>query len=652
MTFLRRFGQYPGNSVVTQIEGITIIDLIPAGAALGVGSGVACVVGEFVDMTYATAVSATGVVTTKPQPVEVFSDADILAKVGGFDETIGEFGKSCGNGFVEVRGHQFNRLVVVPVNLASSNGIRLWRDLPTNRSATDSTPITVVSPATVLAGREFKNGANRVRVAKRVTFTGGLDVAHAVDGAQASNTGPAATGVFTSASAGFVAAGVAKGDLLVLGVIGGAGVPGTYRILSVDSATQLTVERLDGATFTWAVVAALPYRVHSRAHADSGPSAALADVGGYVVPARPLDATVTAAALLTPSLIPPANAATSWDPLSGLTGAVMPGGGGGLAYTAAVQAPNAASAAGIDALYALAIDSLLADSPPASDDNITWAARKSSSIAVKLRTHAATQSGQGRGRVVVVSPALDQVSLTTVGGDAYPGVGANRSERTFYSWPGALTFVQEAIGFNVRGADGVLYSDGNLDVTGDSFLASVMSVLNPERNPGESSATTRRALQSVLGYQRAAPVLGIGEYTYMRQQGVCGLRVDRTAGPLFQSGVTTSLVSGEKNINRRRFADFVQDSLAEELGPFNKLPVDDNFIDGVLTQATSFLEGLLSPNDRRLSRIEDYRLDAKSGNTDDAKKAGIFVLNVQVKMLSTADFIVVPVAVGPGLSLT
>lgn len=651
MAFIRRFSDNPGVAVLTQIEGVSIIDITPAGASFGVGTGVACLVGECADMTSAVAVSAAGVVTTRPQPIEVFSDQDLIGKIGGFDSTIGEFGKSCGNAFVELRNKQFNRLVVVPVNLASANGARLVRDLPTNKSATDPNPITPVGAASVSAGREFKSGANRVRAAKSVTFSSDLFTVQAIDGVQVANTGPAATATFTSATGGFVAAGVVKGDVLVLGVIGGAGLPGTYRILSVDSATQLTVERLDGVTFTWAGVTALPYRTHPRAAADTGPSASFAEVAGYLVPARPLDATITAGTLLPPTLLPPAGSATAWDPLSGLTLIAMPGGGGGLTYTAAVQAPNAASAAGLDALYATAIDSLLADLSPANEVNIIWAARKSASIAVKLRTHAPTQSGQGLGRVALVSPPLDQVNLTTVGGSASPGVGANRGERTFYSWPGTLTFVQEAIGANVKGADGVNYADGNLDVTGDGWLASVLSVLAPERNPGEASATTRRALQSILGYQRSAPVLGMGEYIYMRGQGICGIRIDRTAGPVFQSGVTSSLVTGEKNINRRRFADFIEDSLAAQLVAFNKLPVSSAFIDGVLLTATSFLDPLVSRNSPAAARMAGYVLDPKSGNTPAAQKLGIFVLDVRVDMLSTADFIVIPVAVGPGLEL-
>jgi hypothetical protein len=652
MGFIRRFSAFPGVDVITQIEGVDIIDLTPPGPITGVGTGVACVVGEFADMTYGVAISSAGVVSTAPQAVEIFSSADLLGKVGGFDETIGEFGVSMGNGFVEVRNKKYSRLIVVPVNLASSRGVRVFRDLPTNRGATDPTSIVPVQAAAVLAGREFKSGSNRVRIGRQVNFSNALAYASGTDGAQASNAGPAATGVFTSAGSTFQTAGAQKGDILVLGVIGGSGLPGTYRIVSVDSQTQITVERMDGASFTWASISSLPFRLHPAATADSvGPGFDAADAGGYTVPARPLDATITSGTVLTPTIIPSAGTATSWDTLSGL-GARANGDGTGLIYTSAVQAPNAVSASAIDTLYGTAIDVLLNDAAPQNDVDLVWAARKSSTIASKLKAHADAQSAQGRGRIAAISPPLTTLTVTAAIAATYPGVGGNRDERVAYNWVGALTQIPEAVGFALKGADGVLYSDGKVDTTFDSWAVSVMSQIQPERNPGELSKTVANALQAILGYQRAAPNLGISEFMTLRAQGIMGLRIDRAFGPCIQSGITTSLKTGEKNMNRRRFADFIEDSLADALIEFNKLPVDANFIDGVMGEATAFMENLLAPNNPPASRIRGYTLDDKSGNTPDMEDLGIFVITVGVKMKITADFIVLPVSVGPGVEVS
>lgn len=652
MSFVRRYTSYPGLETITAIEGAIIIDLVPPGSIQGVGTGVACCVGECPDLTYATAVAADGSVTTRATPTEVFSAQDLVNKIGSFDETVGEFGKSGGNLFTDIRGKRFARLVVVPINLASPKGARVFRDLPTNKSATDPNPIVPMAAAGVAAGREFKTGANRVRIGKRVVFSDSLSFVSAIDGVQVTNAGPAATAAFTSATGAFVVNGVRIGDILVLGVIGGAGVPGTYRVKTVDSATQLTVERMDGVNFTWAGVTALPFRLHAGATADSGGVNDAVTVNGYSVPARPLDATIAAATLVPPTVVPAAGTATTWDPLSGLTLRTMPGGGGGLTYDANVQAVNAVSHASLDALYVSAIDTLLSDVSPANEVNILWASRKSTNIATKLKTHALTQSAQGAGRMSVSSPALDQVSLTVITGDTAPGVGANRDERVIYSWPGAATFVPEAVGLSVKGADQVAHVDGLLDLSFDSWEASAISLLPPERNPGEASPTTKLAFGSVLGLQRLAPTLGIAEYTLLRQKGISALRIDKTAGPIIQSGITTSLVSGTRNINRRRMADFIEDSLASRLVQYAKLPLTQQLKDGAAAETVAFLTDLKSANNPAAQRINDFFVDTKSGNTPQLEAAGVFVINVNVRTLATADFIVIQAAIGEGVEIS
>ena len=60
--FIRRFGFSPGVETITLIEGVIIVDLPPPGAINGVSAGTVGMVGEFPDMTYATAVDVAGLV--------------------------------------------------------------------------------------------------------------------------------------------------------------------------------------------------------------------------------------------------------------------------------------------------------------------------------------------------------------------------------------------------------------------------------------------------------------------------------------------------------------------------------------------------------------------------------------------------------------
>lgn len=654
--FLRRFGFFPGSELITQIEGVVIVDLPPPGSIQGVGTGTVALVGEFADMTYAVSVASDGTVTTNPQPVEVFSSQDMLNKVGGWDETLGEFGGDGGSGFLELRNKRFTRLVLVPVNLASSKGIRLWRKLPTNQSATVALPVVPVQQGIVAAGREFKSGANRVRVGKRVSFTSLDPIVSGTDGAVTS-AGAAATQSFDSATGAFVANGIKEGDILVVGVIGAGGAQGanadTYRVVSITDADTIVVQKMDGTNFDWTTGTGMAWRLHHASDADTGLDHQFSEEQGYLIPARPLDATVAASTLLTPTVVPPALSASSADPLSGLAARTTTN-AAGLVYTAAIQAPNAPNVAGIDALYQLAINALLNDETPSNEVDIVFSARKSANIRNYLKQHVLDASARALTRVETSSPSLDAVlSVSAAVADSDPGVGANRDERVIYDWPGVRTFVPEAVGFSVKLADGTTTSDGILDVTSDGWMAVVLSNLPPERNPGQSAPPVPELLSPILGFQRGlTDKLNMNHYIQLRSKGIAAPRIDRSAGPIFQSGITTSLTAGQKNINRRRMADFIEDSIAIRINQYVKLLLTDDVKDSAVSEIEAFLTELRSPDNPPAQRIADYAVDRVSGNTPQLEAQGIFVIIVQVRTLSTADFIVLQFEIGEGVTPT
>lgn len=813
--FIRRFGYYPGTEVLTQIEGVAIIDLPPPGSVEGVGTGVVAAVGECSDMTYATTVDSSGNVSTKIQPQEILSGQDLTNKFGGFDDTLGQFGGTEGNLLASLRNKKFSRLIVAPVNLASAKGSRMFRDLPMCRSQADSNPVVPVLGGSIAAGREFRSGVGRIKAARRVEFTaitpikrdlGGNVIAGtsavtqvfssgkafdrvwqfddsgasfvdvtavansvaaadfepfpAVDGTDdyvafgmadtfekltLNNAGGTAgaggvvaweywngsawaaltvvdgtTGFTAAVSAGqtvtwtaptdwaantlnavlayyvrarittvyttnpvydrgFAAGvdwatidrpdgnlGARKGDILVLGYnSAGSKAPaaeaGTYRVQTDPaSGINVTIERLDGAAFVFNGQAGVPWRLHFASDADSAPvlvpgtavgGYSASQDGGYTVAIRPItdasgaqtDGTYTAGSVLAPAVVPTATTGDSWDPLSGLGARLLPS--TTTAFTAAVQGINPAYA-GLDTAYLTAIDALLADAEPVRDTNIVVASRKSRIIRSKLRSHVIDASGKGRGRIAVISPPLTTLAVTDVTADADPGVGGNRSERVVYSWPGEQTYIPEAVGFRLATADGSTTVEGLLDVSADFRAASVLSNLAPERNPGQAADPVPAIMSTVLGIQRGVTGLAIGEYTSLRAAGVMGLRVDRTNGPTFQSGITTSLISGEKNILRRRMADFIQDSLAERLVKFSKLPLTNQLKDGAVGETVAFCDELLSASNPSAQRIDAYQVDDTSGNTPSLTAKGIHVIIVRVRLTPTSDFLVLQAEIG------
>lgn len=656
MGFVRRFSNFPSVEVLQEIEGIVTVDQTAPGAIAGVSAGVACCIGEFADCSLGVAIDVNGVVTTLPNPTEVISGQDAAVKFGGWDETLGEFGVSGGSGFLEIKNKQFSRLVLVAINVASSHGARVFRKLPTNNGPADATPVVPLVGGVVVAGREFRSGANRVRSCQRVVFSETASFISGVDGAVTS-VGAAANQLFTSAGGGFTTVvrpdgtkGLLVGDILVLGQIGGAGALGanadTYRVQAVNSDTTCHLEKMDGTNFDWTTGTNEPWRVHVPACADSG-SVALATQSGYRIPSRPLDATIAASTNLQPTVAPPALTASSADALSGLEMRTDPS--TGLVYTAAIQAPNAVASASWDALYSTAIDSLLEDDLPEREVNIVWAARSSATIDAKLTSHVLAQKANGVGRIAVVSPSLATVALATAIGDASPGVGANRARERIYDWPGLQTFVGEAVGVPIKGADGLLYTNGILDTPSQSWSAAIMSQLAPERNPGQASDPVKTIMSLAIGIQRGVSGLNINAYKLLKSKGIMGPRNDRDSGRIFQSGVTSSLLPGEAEIYTRRFSFFVEDSVAAFLAPYSKEPMTEALKDKILTALHDFFEELASSNNKTASRIRGFSVNGKDGNTAELSNAGIYVVQYAVEMIPIANTIVQQASVGYGV---
>ena len=669
--FIRRYGYFPGVEELTAIEGVVIVDQRSPGPIRGASYGVVAVVGETTDMSFCCTVNTSGVVQSKIRPQEIYGGTDLLDKMGPFSSKLGQWGGEMGNLFAELRNKAFTRLVTCPVDLirplsTTQYAIRVWRQLPTNRSATDTLPIVPCIAARVQAGTLFVDGsANKVYVAQSVDFTGKPVMSSGVDGTTVVTGFPAATTTIERASGSWILDGAAEGDLIVPGSLntatgtqnGDCAVAGTVRIVSVDSATTVTVELLDGSNFVastnWRAGTALAWRLHHASDGDSAGSAGtthqLSEVGGYTVLAMPGTATIAAATDLTPSPAPTAPSGTYWDVFAGLAGITHPS--GALTYDANLHAPNVAANATLRARYQLAFDALLNDDYPTNIISFLVSARKDSAIQAMMRAHCLTASSRGLSRDYCISPKLDTIAESTVLGTAAPGVGgiggAVRSERGFYSWPGVRTFIPELVGTAVSCPDGTTTDEGVIDVTSDTWLACLMSNLQPELNPGQAADPVPRILAPIIGYQRGCPTLDMNDYILFKQYGICAPRMDRVVGPVFQSGVTTSLIAGETNINRRRMADFIQDSLAARYNQMAKMLGRDSVKDALLAETDAFLGDLFSDNNPEAQRIESYVIDDRSGNSPSLNAQGVWVVRSVVRMLMTLDTIVAQVEVSP-----
>jgi len=298
--------------------------------------------------------------------------------------------------------------------------------------------------------------------------------------------------------------------------------------------------------------------------------------------------------------------------------------------------------------YTTAINVLLNDSAPANAVSIAFVARHpittdgETLIKTVLKQHVIDASAKGQGRVACASPNLGLAKATAEGAaGGTVGVGnVGLSDRLFYCYPGIQTFIPELPAAYITAA-----SNGRIDWPSDASLASILSQLNPEENPGQQTDY----MGYVLGIETGVTGLTRTDYENFRAYGICAPRVDAVTGVQFQSGVTSisptaypSLV----NIARRRMADYIQDSIAARLVGFQKMLNTQSRRDAIGAEIEGFMAGLLSRDNPAAQRIQAYRVDVVSGNTQAKLAQGIFIILLEVQTLSSLDFIVLQTTIG------
>lgn len=525
MVFTRRFTQFPSLSVITQIEGIDIIDLIPPGVFLGVGTGTVLLVGEW----------PKGPVNT---PIEVAGDADIRSIFGGWSPGLVDPTSptsnpySNGNAFVWLKGKSFARLILVrpSLDLVATVDITL--------TASPNTVLT--SDVIIPAGTRVYNPAAPTQefgLSRDVVFASGTSLA------------PSSTQT-------------------AIPVYSTGGVNGTIGLVTNVNATDL---------FRAGVGAGTQNPTLSAASANS-------------------------------------------VQLTILTGSA------------------------IDAAYSTAIDASLPGNLPQDITNIIASARQSSVIRAKLNANVAAASSMSLGRVALIRPVIGTNGSGARGGSD-PGVGANRSDRVIYCYPHFSQFIEDI-------ANTVPNSDGFALVGADAAMATILSNLPPENNPGQATGLIDfiSALEPGLTTAGAPTNFGLQDYILFKSRGIACLRRDNDLGEwVFQSGVTSvdpTVFSQLAPISRRRMTDFLEDSMAAIAKRFNKMAATSDRKDSLVTEEFDFLDTLQSPNDPSKQRIDGFLLDSKSGNTPALSGIGIFVLIMKVRLLGSLDQIILQVTSG------
>lgn len=298
---------------------------------------------------------------------------------------------------------------------------------------------------------------------------------------------------------------------------------------------------------------------------------------------------------------------------------------------------QALSDAAKDAAYRAAMEATLAaDRNPATEADYLLSARRTAATVLDGADNARRASERMTGRKFVTRAPLGASRDTAIA-----DVAANRSERVFYCYPGFRVRVPQIAAVGTAGGLGFT-ADGVITVGADGPLTTICARLNPEENPAQQTDLIAQffALEDYPGAR-----FTIDDYIAFKAAGICAPIIGEE-GPGFQSGVTSSLTSGRTTIARRKMADFLQDSLARLAKPYQKKLQTEARYRRLLGVFEGFMGGLIPPGNEDAQRIDSYVIDGDSANTPELIAAGVRVIRVVARTLSSFDAIVIQTEIG------
>jgi len=240
-----------------------------------------------------------------------------------------------------------------------------------------------------------------------------------------------------------------------------------------------------------------------------------------------------------------------------------------------------------------------------------------------------------KGVAVLCSPAGQSLADAKT----YLSTNSIADDRSVYCWP------------RVKTANRYAADNAAVEVDNNSFVAAAIASVDPEVSPGGASGAPFLNGISALADTSASRT----DYDELNDAGVAGISISTPLGGAFiRRAVTTDTTSGKEKLFRRRMTDFIVEAIADRAVFFVETPLDLDLSNQELGPNTSafigeidaFLAGL-----EGAERIQDYSIDAFSGNTSANIAAGRWVIQLAVKLYSMAEEIVLEATIGEGVEI-
>jgi hypothetical protein len=227
-------------------------------------------------------------------------------------------------------------------------------------------------------------------------------------------------------------------------------------------------------------------------------------------------------------------------------------------------------------------------------------------------------------------------------------VALYRSDRVFYTGKALKVLIPAIAEQGTAGGLGFT-ADGVITVRPDGPLTTICATLGVAENPGQQTGL----IEDFFSVDSGGEVLSIDAYKAFKAAGAVVPRVDRTSGTIFQSGVTTSLESGRKNIARRKVADSIQDTLTELIAPYTKKLSTQRRRDAIRSVIEQYLASLVSANNPAASVIQEFSVSdgVNAGNTPEVLALGVFYIQAVVRSYASLDDIVIQTEIGENANI-
>lgn len=303
----------------------------------------------------------------------------------------------------------------------------------------------------------------------------------------------------------------------------------------------------------------------------------------------------------------------------------------------------------LDNRYKEALDRTLDANSAASLARMVLSARSSKNIDAYLLANAnAASSGRLAPRRAIFSPPVG-TSLTTANGSGDLGVGANRSDRRVYVFPGIRKVVSEIA--DATSSAGVGFTDdGIIDTPANILYAFIRASLPSERSAGEDPGSNEIGALSQYGLagletsydsSKGGTSLETSNYEQFKANGITALNRITGIGYMFQS----DLSSVDPNIDAARSPasrGFLFDEIALQLW-YISIPYKDKLtrpieIQALLTQINGYLNSLKAPDQPDRQRIADFSTSLES--SADQIRRGFVLLKLEIYRFSHIKAIV------------